>query len=479
MSTAKPSVRSFKTFLILWVTQSISVIGSTMMFFGITIWLTKTVFPAPEQQPQLALALTTISLAFAIPALVVGPLAGALADRWDRRRIMIVADFGNALLSAVMAALLFTGSLEFWMLPIIAVVMSTLGIFHNLSFDASYIMIVPEGQLPRANGMMQTMWALAGIIAPAVAATLIALPVLLRGSAPGTQAPGLLRALGDGIPLVAAVDAVTFFLAGTALLFLHIPSPRPIEPGPGQHPGVAQRPSPAQRPSIWADVKEGALYIWRRRPLLWLLGTFTVANLCFAPAGVLFPLLVKFQLSADWMARGFTLETAMALLNTVVGIGGVVGGVIISTWGGLKSRRVLGVVVPILVASLAMAATGVSSYLYLAAAFAVVFAAMGPIMNAHSQTIWQIQTPPELQGRVFSVRRVIAQFSGPIGTAMAGAAAGLFSVPAVFLVAGLLAALFCVAQLFNPVLMRVEDKAWLDGMAARAEAAAAADGGAR
>lgn len=461
MGTVQQPERSFRTFLVLWVTQSVSVIGSTMMFFGLTIWLTKTVFPAPEQQPQLAFALTAISLAFAIPALVVGPFAGALADRWDRRRIMMVADFGSALLSAVLAGLLFTDGLEFWMLPIIAAVMSTLGIFHNLSFDASYVMIVPERQLPRANGMMQTMWALAGIIAPAVAATLIALPVLLRGGLPAGESTGILRALADGIPLVAVVDAFTFLLAGTALLFLDIPSPgrSGLDPGP--------------RRNIWADVKEGALYIWRRRPLLWLLGTFTVANLCFAPAGVLFPLLVKYQLSADWMARGFTLETAMALLNTVVGIGGVAGGVIISAWGGLKSRRVLGVVVPILIAGLAMAATGVSHYIYLAAAFAVIFAAMGPVMNAHSQTIWQIQTPPDLQGRVFSVRRVIAQFSGPIGTALAGAAAGLFSVAAVFLVAGLLAAVFCLAQLFNPVLMRVEDKAWLDGMAARAQAAAA------
>jgi hypothetical protein len=91
---------------------------------------------------------------------------------------------------------------------------------------------------------------------------------------------------------------------------------------------------------------------------------------------------------------------------------------------------------------------------------------MVPFMNAHSQTIWQTQTPRELQGRVFSVRRVIAQFTWPLSTALAGVAGGLFNPGLVIAVLGGVLVVFCVAQLFNPTLMRVEDKAWLDDMAA-------------
>jgi len=197
------------------------------------------------------------------------------------------------------------------------------------------------------------------------------------------------------------IDAVTFFLAGTTLLFLVIPSPRRADlETPDGAEGTGRR---TGRKSIWADVKDGALYIWRRRPLLWLLGTFTVANLCFAPVGVLMPLLVKFQLAADWLARGFTLETALALLNSVVGVGGVIGGLVISSWGGLRTRRVMGVVVPLIVAGLCLAAAGFSALLYLTAAAGFVFAAMGPAMNAHSQTIWQVQTPPEPSARPWPV----------------------------------------------------------------------------
>ncbi len=87
---------------------------------------------------------------------------------------------------------------------------------------------------------------------------------------------------------------------------------------------------------------------------------------------------------------------------------------------------------------------------------------MVPIMNSHSQTIWQTQTPRELQGRVFSVRRLIAQFTWPLSAALAGWAGGRFDPGTVVAVLGAVLVVFCIAQLFNPYLMRVEDKAMLD-----------------
>jgi hypothetical protein len=177
--------------------------------------------------------------------------------------------------------------------------------------------------------------------------------------------------------------------------------------------------------------------------------------------------MLKFNLASDWSARGFTFEAALALLTSIFSIGGVVGGVFISAWGGLKSKRVYGVVVALIIAGVAQVVFGFSSLIYLSAAMAFVLAAMIPIMNSHSQTIWQTQTPRELQGRVFSVRRLIAQFTWPLSTALAGWAGGLFNPGMVLAVLGGCLALFCVVQLFNPYLMRVEDKAMLDAMAAR------------
>lgn len=446
----------FRTFLIVWATQSLSVFGTALTFFAVNIWLTQTLYPAPEQKPALAFAISANGLAYALPAVLGAPLAGAWADRHDRKRTMMAMDFANGCLSVLLAALLLTHTLQLWMLLTISTLYATFGAFHMSSFDTSYAMLVPEPQLPRANGMMQTMWSLSNVLSPAAAAILISVPALARQ---GVVPLAALGQLSDGAPLAIGADAVTFFAASITLLFLRVPSPRRSDLSADGR----------LKKSIWADVREGARYIWLRRPLLWLLAMFTVTNFAGTPAYVLQPLLVKFDLAADWAARGFTFETALALLGSVMGAGGVVGGFLISAWGGIKTRRVLGVVVPMIVVSVAQAALGLTPMLYLAAAMYFIMDSMTPFMNSHSQAIWQTQTPRELQGRVFAVRTMTAWVTIPLSTALAGWAGGLFRPGLVVAVMGGAATLFCVAQLFNPTLRRVEDKAWLDQMAARAE----------
>jgi DHA3 family macrolide efflux protein-like MFS transporter len=447
----------FRTFLVVWVTQSISVFGTALTFFATTIWLTQTLYPRPEQKPELALALSANGLAFALPAVFGAPLAGAWADRHDRKRTMMAMDFVNGGLSLLLATLLVTHTLQLWMLLVLSALYSTFGAFHSSSFDTSYAMLVPEEQLPRANGMMQTMWSLSNVLSPAAAAILISIPALARQ---GVVPIAALGQLADGTPLAIALDAVTFFAASATLLFLHVPSPKRTDLDAD---GRLNK-------SMWADVRQGALYIWHRRPMLWLLGSFTVVNFVSTPLGVLLPLIVKFNLAADWSARGFSFETALALIGSVLGVGGVVSGFLISTWGGLKNRRVYGVIVPMIVAGVAQIVFGLSPLLYLTAAMAFILDGMSPIMNAHSQAIWQTQTPRELQGRVFAVRTMIAWVTIPLSTVLAGWAGGMFNPGIVVAVLGAILALFCVAQLFNRALLRVEDKAWLDQMAARAEA---------
>jgi len=459
--TYQPPPNGFRTFLIVWITQSISVFGSALTFFSINIWLTQVLFPRPEQRPQLSYALSAVALSFALPVVFGAPIAGAWADRHDRKRTMMAMDFVSGLLSLMLLALIVSNTLNLWMLIILMVLFAIVGAFHGAAFDTSYAMIVPEEQLPRANGMMQTMWSLSGILSPMIAATLISIPALARqGVIPGSIGTALGR-LTNGTPLAITIDAITFFMASTTLIFLYIPSPKRVDLG-----GEGSQP----RKSMWADIKEGGLYIWHRRPLLWLLGTFTVANFVSGPFEVFQPLIVKFNLANDWAGRGFTFETALALMATAGAIGGVAGGFFISTWGGLKSKRVYGVIVALIVAGLSQIVFGLSPLLFMTAAMAFMGSSMIPIMNSHSQTIWQTQTPRELQGRVFSVRRLIAQFTWPLSTALAGWAGGRFNPGTVIAVLGIVLTVFCIAQLFNPYLLQVENKAWLDEMAeARAQ----------
>lgn len=460
MSYQAPA-NGWRTFLIVWASQSISVFGSALTFFSITVWLTQVYYPRPEQRPELAFALSAVSLAFAVPVVFGAPLAGAWADRHDRKRTMMAMDFMSGFLSLSLATLMATQMMQPGLLVILVVVAALIGSFHQSAFDTSYAMLVPEELLPRANGMMQTIWSLSGILAPAVAATIIALPALARQGVFQGALGASLGQLSNGAPLAITIDAATFFLAAGALLFLTIPSPKRTD----LH--VAGQ---TAKKSIWADIREGALYIWHRRPMLWLLGTFTVANFVSSPMNVLQPLIVKFNLAPDWHALGYSYETALALLASVGSLGGVAGGVFISTWGGLRSRRVYGVVVAMIVAGFATMLFGLSSVLYLSAALIFCSFAMIPVMNAHSQAIWQTQTPRELQGRVFSVRRLIAQFTWPLSTAIAGWVGGVFDPGMVVAVLGGVLVVFCIGQLFNPYLLRVEDKAWLDELAAQAVA---------
>lgn len=454
-----PPANGFRTFLVVWISQSVSVFGSALTYFAINIWLTQTLYPRPDQKPQLAFALTALGLAMALPTLVAGPIAGAWADRHDRKRTMLAMDLLSAVLTSLLVLLMATQRLTLPILVVGGVVMTVVAAFHGAAFDTAYAMLVPDHQLPRANGMMQTMWALSSVLSPALAAFLISLPALARqGHVPGGLGPALSR-FADGAPLAIAIDAATFLLAGCTLLFLHVPSP--IREDLHTEDG--------RKKSLWADVREGARYIWLRRPLLWLLGTFTLANLVLSPLSVLQPLFVKFNLAPDWSARGYTYETALALVISASSIGGVAGGLFISAWGGLKKRRVYGVLAPMIVVGALLAGVGFSRGIYVVAGLAALATATSPLMNAHSQAIWQTQTPRGLQGRVFSVRRLIAQCSAPFGVAVAGWLGGHFNPGLVIAGMGIILVVFCAAQMLNPYLLRVEDKEYLDGLAVARE----------
>jgi MFS transporter, DHA3 family, macrolide efflux protein len=436
----------FRTFVIVWASQSLTIIGSGMSVFALNIYLVQVLYPAPGQKGDLALALTLLNLAFIIPFVFGAPLAGAFADRYDRRRTMIAADAANAALSLTLVALMLGEAMQLWMVVAIGALSAMTGAFHSAAYDTSVAMLVPDRLLPRANGMVQTVWSLSGIVSPGLAAAIMALPVL---AARGTLPFPALATLGDGTALVFAIDAAAFLVSMLVVAAVTIPSPKRADVGA----------SGRVEASIWSDIRAGARYIVQRRPLLWLLGTFTVANLANAPFGVVTPLLVKFNLAADWTARGFSFETALALLTTAGGLGGLAGGLCVSAWGGLKRSRVYGVLVPMIVAGAAQIVYSLSPVITVTAAAAFAASAMHPVLNAHSQAIWQSQTPREMQGRVFAVRRVIAQCSIPLGTLMAGALAGIVDPGYVLAGLGLVLAVVCMAQLANPVLLSVEEKA--------------------
>jgi MFS transporter, DHA3 family, macrolide efflux protein len=156
----------------------------------------------------------------------------------------------------------------------------------------------------------------------------------------------------------------------------------------------------------------------------------------------------------------------LAFLGTLTNLGGFIGGFMISAWGGLKHKRIWGILIPVWLSSLFIICYGLSPSLLLTSILGFLLTFLLPISGVHSQVIWQSQTPKELQGRVFAVRRLIAQFTWPISAATVGWIGGVVSPGAVLVVLGVIALIFVSCQMFNPYLFRVEDKDYLDEIAA-------------
>lgn len=189
---------------------------------------------------------------------------------------MLTMNVVNGLLMAGAALLAGLGLLDVWMVVLAAGLTGITDAVHNSAFDTSYAMLVPDEQLPRANGMMETIWSLSGVLSPALAASIIALPALARAGALPPALGSVLGRLENGVPLAFGLDAASFLLAATVLALLHIPSPRDAQPlpnpvaAPGAQPARGAGAGPlAAVASLWADVRFGADYIRRRPPLTW------------------------------------------------------------------------------------------------------------------------------------------------------------------------------------------------------------------
>ena len=446
MTTDSPAApRGWRTFLFLWASQSLSLLATNVAWFAVTIYFTTVVYAADAQRAQLALMVGVLGLMTALPQVALAPIAGSITDRYSRRSVMLLCDGLSALVSLALTVLVWNNSMNVPLLLLGILLGRVAAVFHESAFEASYAMLLPEHHLARANGMMQTTYSAGAIVAPALAALIIALPGRLVGG---------LWGLTNGTALVMALDTLSFLLAAGALYLLSIPSPQ-------------ERPEPGQRTDFWADFRLGLSYITRRRPLLLLLLTLTVVNFATAGVNLYETLLARFTLNSDIAARGLSFESGYAIMTTVTSVGTLTGGLIISAWGGLKRRRIYGLLLGLLTMALMVALMGFSRSLILTSAALLVFGIAFPIMAAHSAAIWMSQVPRELQGRVFSVRRVLSQSSIPLSMVVFSVLSARFAPGPVVAVLGVGAVVVLVLALLSPTLRRVEDKVYMDALADR------------
>lgn len=362
----------WKNFALLWLGQVVSMLGSGLTGFGLGVW-------AFERTNSVA-DFTLIFVFGALPGLFLGPLVGALIDRWDRRWVMILADLGAALGTVALVVQLMRGRLELWQVYLIVAVGASCMTLQNPAFAATVPLLIPKKSLGRASGMMQLGPAASRILAPLLAGALM--PVL--------HLQGLI-----------AIDLTTFVFAAVTLLLITLPAvPRAAAPAAD---------AGGKKPGLLSEALVGWTYIKERPGLVSLLMFFAVLNLLFASSLVLTtPLVLSF---ADTPQLGIVLAVASA--------GMLAGSIAMSVWGGPK-KKIHGILgfAPLLGASFLIIGARPSVPVVAAGTFALFFVV--PIINGCDQAIWQTKVEHGVQGRVFAMAQLISQFTAPIAYLAAG-----------------------------------------------------------
>jgi MFS family permease len=368
-------------FIVIWLGQIVSVLASSMSQFGLSIWM--------YQQTKSATAMGLMQVFFITPFLVLSPFAGVMVDRYNRKLMMMVSDLVAVLATGGIFLMLSLGKLEFWHLYVAAAFNGIGNTFQWPAYSAAIGAMIPKEQLGRANGLMSLMEAGPGVVAPLLAGAL--LPVI-------------------GLKGLLSIDVVTFFFAIGALALVFIPQPKQSEEG-----------RQAQG-SMLKEAAYGFRYIFSRPSLLGLQLVFFFGNLF---SGIAFTVLAPMVL-----ARTNQNSLIFGTVETAGAIGAIIGGVAMSAWGGFK-RRVHGVLGGWIYSGIiGTAVLGLKFGLPAWVAGMALGALVVPLINGSNQAIWQSKVAPDLQGRVFSARRLIAWFTNPIAPIIGGTMADFVLEPA-------------------------------------------------
>lgn len=357
-----------RTFLLVWLAQSVSLVGSQLTGFGLAVWL--------YQSTGSATLYGLVAVANVAPLLLISPLAGVVIDRWDRRLALLVAEAGAGACALVMAVLFLMGALEPWAILLCVTVASTFAALSSPTLSAVTTTLVPPSHLGRANGLVQFSLGLSQIAAPGAGGM-------------------LLHATGLGGILY--LDVLSFVFAVGVLHLVRIPRPAATWEGP------------AASGSAWREALYGFRFLREQPGLLGLLLFFAAVNFNLGMVEVLIAPLVL----------GFADTRALGTVLSLGGVGMLVGSGVMLAWGGPR-RRIHGVLGFVLLQALFLLASAArpSAALVAVGAFGVLFALS--LVTGCSETLWQRRVPPAVQGRVFSVRSTIAGVSLPLSFLMAG-----------------------------------------------------------
>ena len=370
----------FRTFVIIWVGQFVSRIGTAMTRFALLIWA--------YQQTGQATTVALLGFFGFLPYILLSPVAGVWVDRLDRRKVMILADSGAVIVTVALLVLFFTDSLAVWHLYVAEVLTAVFDAFQGPAYSATTTALLPKEQYARASGLRSMADDGARVLAPFLAGLLIG---------------------WIGVQGVMLVDAATFLVAIVTLMIVRVPALQAMVLG--------------RERDFLAEMRVGFDYIFRRPGLLGLTLHFTVVNF--------FAALTYFGIMpAMILARSGGSELALGLVQGALGAAGVAGGLLIAVWGGPR-RKIHGVLLGTALSFFIgdfLFAVGRTPTMWVVAAIASSF--FIPILLGSRQAIWQAKVAPDVQGRVFSVDSMMRLALNPLGYLIAGYLADYVLEPA-------------------------------------------------
>ncbi len=399
-------------FFTIWTAQAFSLLGSQLVSFTVIWWLTKTTGSAT--------VLATATLVGLLPQVVLGPFTGALVDRWSRKLVMIFADGLIALATVLLVVLFASGAVQIWHIYSLLFVRSVCVGFHWPAMQASTTLMVPKEQLSRIQGLNQ----------------------MLQGGMMIASAPlGALLLAWLPMEGILAIDVVTAIIAITPLFFIQVPQPLRAD----------IRADAETKVSYWQDMKAGFNYVWGW-PGLMLIGVMaTVISFLLTPAFSLLPILVTKHFNGQ--------AIQLATLESFSGIGFIVGGLILSAWGGFK-RRVMTSLIGLIGTGIGCLVMGLlpPSAFTLAVVTMFYLSMINPIVNGPLLAAVQSSVAPEMQGRVFTLINSMASGMSPIGLIIAGPIADKLGVQTWFIIGGIVTGLMGLGSFFVPTIMNFENR---------------------
>jgi len=368
------------TYGVILATSTLSILGSRISGLAVSI--------AVFRQTGHATPLAIVSFIYVVAQVATMGFTGALADRFDRRTLMLLANVGYAVCSALLLAAFVSGAFQLWQLYVLSLANALFSALEAPAYQASIAMLVPDRLRDRANAIQQLTGPTAGILAPAAAGLLYA----------------AFRVSGAIL-----VDLGTFAVAILVLLIICIPMPAKTEA------------SAAPEGGLWRQSFDGFRYLAQRPVLFGFVLSATAVN--FVVNGVT---VLDTPYVLDRVSSVATFGVIMAVMNA----GAVVGALVMSVWGGTRPR-VNTTAGGLMLSGLFLALAGAAHTApLLSLCFGLFMFAMQPV-NAAATSILQAKIAPEVQGRAFAAINQMAMLLTPIALLAAGPLADRVFEPAV------------------------------------------------